>query len=345
MGNRGLGIALIGTGRAGLIHGRNYAGRVDGARLVAVADANEESVRHAAAEFGLETWHTDYRALLDEPEVDAVVIVTPTSIHRDVAVAAAEAGKHIFCEKPMAMNTAECDEINRAAEAAGVVLQIGFMRRFDRNFVEAKEAVDRGEIGDVVMVRTLTHGPSTPQPWMYDIQQSNGPLAEINSHDIDTVRWFTESEYHHLYAMAGNFRCPEAREQYPDFYDNVVMTGTMENGMQGVVEGAAAVRYGYDSRAEILGTEGILFVGDLADTNVVVSNRQQEMRRNTVKSWRGLFREAYHAEAQGFVEAVRNGTAPRVTGHDGRAAVEVVVAGNQSIVEKRPVSLSDGSDS
>lgn len=304
-----------------------------------MVDANEESARDASEELGVDTWHTDYRAALDDDRVDAVVIVTPTSLHREVAVAAAEAGKHIFCEKPMAMSTHECDEMNAAVESAGVALQIGFMRRFDHNFRAAKLAVEVGDVGEVVMVKSLTHGPSTPQPWMYDIKQSNGPLAEINSHDIDTVRWFTGSEFEHLYAIAGNYRSPEAREEYPDFYDNVVMTATMTNGMQGVVEGAAAVRYGYDSRAEILGTEGVVFVGSLGQNNVIVTTKSREMHQDTVKSWRDLFREAYQAEAQGFVDAIRHGEEPEVTGRDGRAAVDVVVAGNRSIIERQPVTL------
>lgn len=339
MDDKSLDVALIGSGRAGRIHGRNYSGQIAGANLVAVVDADREAAASAADGLGVDAWYTDYRAVLDSDEVDAVVIVTPTVMHREVAVAAAQAGKHIFCEKPMAMSTAECDEMIAAANAASVKLQIGFMRRFDRNFIAAKEAVERGEIGDVVMVRSVTHGPSTPQPWMYDIRKSNGPLAEISSHDIDTIRWFTGSDFAQLFALAGNYRCPEAREEYPDFYDNVVVNARMANGMQGVIEGAAAVRYGYDSRAEILGTEGVIFVGGLADNNVVVTTRDQSFHQDTVKSWRGLFREAYLAEAEGFVHCIRSGEPPRVTGADGRAAVEAVVAGNSSIIEGRPVNL------
>lgn len=333
-------VAVIGAGRAGQIHARNYAQRIDHASLAAVVDANEHAARSVASELGVDRYHSDYRWVMKQEDVDAVVIVTPTVLHREITVAAAKAGKHVFCEKPMAMSTEECTEMNEAANQAGVKLQIGFMRRFDRNFLAAKEAIDGGEIGDVVMVRSLTHGPSTPREWMYDIRKSNGPLAELNSHDIDTVRWFTESDASEVYAIAGNYRNPQAREQYPDFYDNVVMTVRLTDGSQGIVEGAAAVRYGYDSRVEVLGTDGLITVGQLPDTNVVVSSKSGNTWQKTVPSWRNLFEDAYHAEATSFVEAIRNDETPRVTGRDGQAAVEMVIAGNTSIIEKKPIRVS-----
>ena len=269
------------------------------------------------------------------------MVVTPTDYHKDIVVAAAEAGKHILCEKPMAMNVAECDEMIAAVEKNNVVLQIGFMRRFDQSFVYAREQVRQGAIGEVVLVKSLTRGPSIPQRWQYDIAKSNGPLAEVNSHDIDTLRWFTESEFEQVYAIAGNYRCPDARDEFPDFYDNVVMTATFQNGMQGSIDGAVSVRYGYDARLEVVGTEGVLFVGRLDQSGVVTCNRNNGIKAPAVESWRNLFSEAYRHEDQGFVDTILNGRPPAVSGHDGKMAVKVVNAGNQSIVEKRPVNLND----
>ena len=244
-------IGLIGAGRAGLIHGRNFTFRVNRARLVALSDPDEKTRKAAAEELGIERTHAGYEELIADPEVDAVVIVTPTKFHREIAVAAARAGKHILCEKPMAMNSAECGEMIAAAAAAGVNLQIGFMRRFAPAFHDIKRRIDSGEIGDVVMVRSVTHGPSLPQPWMFDLAVSNGPLAEVNSHDIDTVRWMTGSEIVEVFALGGNFRSPEAKEKFPDFYDNVLVLAQFENKMQGMIGGAQGVKYGYDARVEI----------------------------------------------------------------------------------------------
>jgi len=336
-----LGVCIIGAGRAGLIHAVNFAGRVKNARLTAISEPNRKTAEQACRELELNRHYPDYRQALEDDAVDAVVVVTPTAYHKDIVVAAADAGKHIFCEKPMAMTVAECDEMITAAEKNNVVLQIGFMRRFDQSFVYAKEQIKQGAIGDVVLVKSLTRGPSIPQRWQYDITKSNGPLAEVNSHDIDTLRWFTESEFEQVYAIAGNFRCPEARQEFPDFYDNVVMVATFANGMQGSIDGAVSVRYGYDARLEVFGTEGVLFVGRLDHAGVVIWNQICGLKTPAVESWRNLFTEAYRHEDQWYFDAVLNGTSPAVSGHDGRMAVKVVNAGNQSILEKKPINLKE----
>ena len=336
-----LGVCVIGAGRAGMIHAVNFAKGVKNARLTAISDPNRAAAEKACHELELERHYSDYRLALEDDEIDAIVVVTPTDYHRDIVVAAAEADKHILCEKPMAMNVAECDEMIEAVEKNNVVLQIGFMRRFDQSFVYAREQVRQGAIGEVVLVKSLTRGPSIPQRWQYDIDKSNGPLAEVNSHDIDTLRWFTESEFKQVYAIADNYRCPEARDEFPGFYDNVVMIGTFDNGMQGSIDGAVSVRYGYDARLEVVGTEGVLFVGRLDQSGVVTCNRSNGINAPAVESWRTLFSDAYRHEDQGFVDAIRNGTPPAVSGHDGKMAVEVVNAGNRSIVEKKPIKLND----
>ena len=332
-------IGLIGAGRAGLIHGRNFAFRVNKSRLVALSDPDEKNRNEAAEELGVASVHAGYEELIADPEVDAVVIVTPTKFHREIAVAAARAGKHILCEKPMAMNSVECGEMIAAAAAAGVNLQIGFMRRFAPAFHDIKRRIDSGEIGDVVMVRSVTHGPSLPQPWMFDLAVSNGPLAEVNSHDIDTVRWMTGSEIVEVFALGGNFRSPAAREQYPDFYDNVSLVARFANGMQGIISGAQGVGYGYDARCEVMGTKGILFAGGL-EALPVTRITSDGLLTPVVKSWRDLFSDAYLAEDEEFVASILERRAPCVTGEDGRRAVEVVNAGNDSIRSGLPVKLS-----
>jgi len=332
-------IGLIGAGRAGLIHGRNFAHRVNRARLVAISDPHEETRRTAAEELGVDRICAGHAELIADNDVDAVVIVTPTKFHREIAVAAAQAGKHILCEKPMAMNALECGEMIAAAANAGVNLQIGFMRRFAPAFHDLKQRIKSGEIGDVVMVRSVTHGPSLPQPWMYNLEVSNGPLAEVNSHDIDTVRWMTGSEIVEVFAVGGNFRCPDAKKEFPDFYDNVSMVVRFSNGMQGIISGAQGVGYGYDARCEVLGTRGILFAGGLQSLPVTRAT-SEGLLSPIVKSWRDLFFDAYLAEDEEFVSSILERRAPAVSGEDGKRAVEVVNAGNQSIRTGLPEKLS-----
>ncbi len=334
-----IGIGIIGTGRAGMIHARNFARLVPGARLVAISDPVPAARATAKTELEEIVDYADYREVLDNHSVHGIVIAAPTALHREIAVAAAEKGKHIFCEKPMAMHIAECDAMIVAAEKTGVVLQIGFMRRFDENFQAAHERVKSGEIGDVVLVRSCTHGPTYPKPWMFDLRQSNGPLAEVCSHDIDTLRWFTGGEFQEVYAIADNYRTPEARAAHPDFYDQVLLSARFSNGAQGSITGAQGVQYAYDSRVEILGTHGLISIGSLHSGTTVLCTREKELLSPAVVSWSTLYRDAYLAEDIEFVSAIREKRPARVTGHDGRAAVAVVNAGNRSIIERRPVAL------
>jgi len=333
-----IGVCVVGSGRAGKIHAKNFAGNVPGARLIAMVDPLEDVARAACEELGAEVYYTGYEQALENAGIDAFIVVSPTKYHMQTVKDLACAGKHVLCEKPMAMTEEECDVMIKASGENNTILQIGFMRRYEPGFMHAKEVVESGAIGDVVMVRSNTRGPSIPQPWMYDIKASNGPLAEVSSHDIDALRWFTGSEFDSVFAVGGNYRCPDAVAEYPDFYDNVIMAASFKNGMQGMIDGAQGVGYAYDSRVEVLGTKGCVFIGRLADNNVVTCTADTKHGSYPlVGSWRQLFEEAYLNEDKDFIECITTGKIPRATGHDGKMAVKVVNAGNRSIKEKQKV--------
>ena len=339
MEQKKLGICLIGCGRAGMIHARNYKNKIENARMVACVDAVEAAAKAAAEEMGITKYYTDYHEILSDPQVDAVVVVAPTDLHKQIVIDCAAAGKHIFCEKPMAMTVEECDEMIEACEKHNVKLQIGFMRRFDASFREAKRLVENGSIGELVQIHSNTRGPSKPRPWMYDIKMSNGILAEVNSHDIDAVRWIAGSDIESVYAVAGNFRNPEAKEQYPDYYDSVLMNGTLKNGVHFCIDGAAYVQYGYDSKMEIIGTKGKINVGRSDKEFVHCTTVENGTTTPFINSWMTLFIDAYLAEDTSFVNAVLNDTPVEVSGVDGRMAVATVEAGNCSITEKKIVTV------
>jgi len=334
-----LGIAVVGSGRAGMIHARNFASGIEGARLVAMVDPVAEARAAALRELGLDRGYGDYREALADPAVGAVVVVTPTATHREIVVAAAEAGKHVLCEKPMAMTAEECTAMIAACDRGRVRLQLGFMRRYARDFVEAKAAIDAGAVGEVVLVKSHTRGPSVPQPWMYDIAKSNGPLAEVNSHDIDALRWFAGDDFAEVYAIGGNYRCPEARKEHPDFYDNVAMTIRFRRGAQGMIDGAQGVGYAYDARLEVVGTRGVLLVGALQASSVVICGSDSRLVSPAVRSWRDLFADAYREEDRAFVRCVLEDRPPTPSGRDGLEAVRAVNAGNRSIATGQPVKL------
>jgi len=322
-----------------MIHGRNFRSAIRGAELIALCDPSQENLKLAQDELGCKYTYSDYKKALQNDKIDAVIIVTPTIFHRDIAVAAARAKKHILCEKPMAITERECDDMIVAARENGVKLQVGFMRRFDVSFRGAKEIADAGEIGEIVMIKSLTRGPSNPKPWMFDISVSTGPIGEVNSHDFDTLRWYAGSEVKSIYAVGGNFRSPEVRGQYPDYYDTVSMNMVFQNGCLGAIDGAQYVQYAYDARAEIVGTHGCILIGDQHKHSIVTATRNGRIIRNAMHSWTYLFRDAYMAEAQSFIDAIREDKEPEITGHDGKMALCLVKAGLTSLLEKRIVEL------
>lgn len=339
MDKKMLGVCLIGCGRAGMIHARNFKNKVPFAKMVAVADVVEVAAKAAAEELGIDAWYTDYKEALKNPAVDAVIVVSPTDLHEGIVIDCANAKKHIFCEKPMAMTVPECENMVRVCEENDVKLQIGFMRRHDKSFQHAKKLLDEGAIGDLVLIHSHTRGPSKPRPWMYDLKKSNGILAEVNSHDIDAIRWFADSDMEVLYAVAGNYRNPEAREEYPDYYDSVSVNGKLKNGVGFTIDGAAYVQYGYDAHVELVGTKGVMHVGRSDGDFVKVTAPGTGTCSPFVSSWTVLFEDAYLTEDISFTNAVLNDTETPVTGRDGLEAVKVVEAGNRSILSGEIVRL------
>jgi myo-inositol 2-dehydrogenase/D-chiro-inositol 1-dehydrogenase/scyllo-inositol 2-dehydrogenase (NAD+) len=335
-------VCAIGTGRAGMVHARNFRWFVPHAELVAIVDVNAESVAAAAAELDLEgRGFADLGAALAATDVDAVVITTPTFTHAALVREAAAHGLHVLCEKPMALSVAECDQMIADCERAKVTLQLAFMRRFDPPFVQAKAQLDAGAIGDVLMVRSLTRGPGLPPAWANDLKTSNGMLAEVNSHDFDAVRWLSGAEYAEVHVRAAARKRPDLRATLPDFYDVAVVSAVMTNGAFGIIDGVCPADYGYDARAEIVGSAGLLFAGDIERPGAQRVTREGGAVGPHYTSWRDRFAEAYRAEEAHFVESVQSGKAPSVGGRDGRAAVAAVVAANRSYLEGRAVAVED----
>ncbi len=332
-------ICLVGVGRAGMVHARNYQQNVPDASVVAVVDADLGRAKKEARELGVERCFANIKRALQETEFEAVCIATPTFTHAEIAIVAARAGKHVFCEKPMAITLEEAQAMIDAAQEAGVKLQIGFMRRFDPSFMAAREKIQEGAIGEVMIVKSVGRGPGLPPRWACDPQTSNGMLAEVNSHDFDAIRWLTGSEYERVYAEAGNFKCPELRAEFPTFYDNAVVSLRMQNGVMGLLDGTCPATYGYDARMEVLGSEGVMLIGELPYLKITTCTKESGVVAPTTPSWRNLFREGYIAEARHFVHCILSGEEPRVTGEDGRRAVEIVLAANRSIETGLPVTL------
>jgi myo-inositol 2-dehydrogenase/D-chiro-inositol 1-dehydrogenase/scyllo-inositol 2-dehydrogenase (NAD+) len=332
-------LAVLGAGRAGMVHARNAAGSVPGAELACVVDADPVVGHKAGEELGVDVF-PNLEEALSMAGFDGVVITAPTFAHPELAVLAAGAGKHVFCEKPMALSLADCDAMAAAADKAGVVFQVGFVRRFQPEFAEAKARIEAGEIGTPMVVKSLTRGPGLPPVWAHDLRRSNGMLAEVNSHDFDCVRWLMGSDIERVYAETANFKGADRGVTAADFYDNAVVSLRFVAGAIGTIDGTCPADYGYDARAEVLGTEGLLVVGDNRAVPVLEIRTRGLGEAPTWSSWPQRFEPGYRAELAGFVQAATHGTAPLVGAADGRAAVAAVIASNTSWLEGRPVTVA-----
>ena len=337
-------LAVLGAGRVGMVHARNAAGSIPATELACIVDADPEVGDRAGAELGVPVF-ADLQQALSAAAFEGVVITAPTFVHTELALLAAGAGKHIFCEKPMALTLEECDAMAAAADEAGVVFQVGFVRRFQPEFMEAQRRIEAGDIGTPMLVKSLTRGPGLPPAWAQDLRRSNGMLAEVNSHDFDCVRWLVSSEIERVYAETANFKGRERGVTAPDFYDNVVVSLRFASGAIGTIDGTCPADYGYDARVEVLGTDGLLVVGDNHALPLLEIRSRGIGQTPTFASWPQRFEPGYRAELAAFVRAALSGSAAVVGARDGRAAVAAVRASNTSWLEGRPVLVAEsGSD-
>jgi len=335
-------ICMVGAGRVGKLHSQTINQSLGEAEVVAIVDPAESVLNTTANDFGIDLRFATLSEAINGSDFDAVVITTPTFTHKDLAILAADHGKHIFLEKPMALTLGECDAILETTRRNGVHLQLGFMRRFDPDFVLAAHKIESGEIGTPMMVKSLTHGPGLPPPWARDLSTSNGMLAEVNSHDWDTIRWLMGSNYQRVYTEVANFKGASRNVDTPNFYDNVLVNVKFESGGLGMISGICPCDYGYDSRVEIVGEKGILQIGTLQGKSVVVGvDRDKGLVTPIFRTWPERFAWAYIEEMKGFVQSILTNVPVGASGEDGRWAVAGVLAGTRSFLENRPVMLSE----
>lgn len=326
------------------MHAESIMNDIRDATLACIVEPDMQSAHAVSTKTHAPSYQTIGEALRRE-NFNAVIVAAPTFVHKEMTEAAALAGKHVFCEKPMALSLREADEMISVCMENHVLLQIGFMRRFDRDFVQAKKDIENGNIGEVVLVKSTGRGPGLPPKWAYDPKTSLGMLAEVNSHDFDCIRWLGGSEFLRVYAEAETFKCPEIKETYPNFYDNAIISIRLKNRTLGLLDGSCPADYGYDARVEVLGTDGLLMVGGLQEKSLKTCRRDRGIVTSQFTSWRSRFKDAYIEEIRHFVECIKENKNPCVNGDDGKKALEGVLAATKSILSQRPVELPmDDSD-
>ena len=334
---KSIGVGVIGVGAIGRLHSENYATKVPGASLVGIADVNTAAANELASKLGVKTVYADYRQLLAAPNVDAVVVATPPFLKKDITLAAAEKHKHVFCEKPMTLSLKEADEMISAVQRSGIKFQVGYQKRSDTSFMQARKAVETGEIGKIILARAHNRDPpTTVGGWSADPKKSGSVFLDTSSHDFDALRYLTGSEVTRIYADGNAMMYEELRKNGD--YDTVVVDMRLANGAMAQVDACGYTPYGFDSRAELVGTEGgiIIGMGENSFTHIYKNGKTSNQRQ---EYWGTRWAQAYRDEMAAFVECIVKDGKPRATIQDGRAALEIGLAAWQSIKTERPVTL------
>lgn len=330
-------VGLIGLGRLGRIYARDLSGRVPQARLTAVADRDATVAERVAAEFDVPRWYGDPYAVIEDPSVEAVAIVTPTDSHRDLTVAALEHGKAVFCEKPPALSVAETADMKQAIERSGGYFQMGFMRRFDPGYAAAHQQIQEGRIGRPVVFKSSSRDPFPPRVEYADPRSSGGLFVDMGIHDFDLARWFM-GDVDSVHAVAGVLQWPEVAAVGD--VDNAIVSLTFGDGRLGVVDLSRKSGYGYDIRTEVLGTEGALQVGYLRETPLLVLVKDG-VSHDVVPYFMERFARSYTAQLENFAANVLAGRTPPVTIDDGIEALRVGLAATAAWQTGRTVRLAE----
>lgn len=330
-------LGVIGVGRIGRVHAHNIKYLVPGAQLLAVSDVMEEAAHQIGAELQVPVVETDYHQLLKREDLDAVVICSSTDTHAQIIEEAAAAGKHIFCEKPIALQIDRIKQVLAAVEQAGVKLQVGFNRRFDPGFRKAQQMIAEGRIGTPQVVRITSRDPAPP-PLAY-VKVSGGIFLDMTIHDFDMARFLLGEEVRELMAIGDCLVDPQIGEAGD--IDTAIVTLKYENGAIGAIDNCRQAVYGYDQRIEVLGTKGAVVVGNKTPTELMTYTKEAVCGDVLLDFFMERYKESYLAEMTEFVECVKNDTEPSVGGIDGLISVQMAYAALESYKTRKPVMVSE----
>ena len=328
-------VALIGAGRIGQRHATTLATAIPLAELAVVADVHGPSAESLANSVRCQHWTDNPGDVFTEATIDAVVIASSTGSHAALITDAAHAGKQIFCEKPIALDLEATDRALDAVERAGVRLQIGFQRRFDKAYHQAKELIETGVLGRIEAIRDTMRDPS-PAPRAY-LETSGGLYRDMTIHNFDCVRWMMGEEVTELFAMGSAIVAPVFQEL--DDIDTSVISLRFSNDSLGVIDNSRRSGFGYDVRTEVFGSEGALMIGYSRDTPMLRLDAAG-VHSDHIYWFLERFDQAYIDELKVFIDCIIDNTHPPVDGVDARAAMALAYAAEASRRENAPVSPS-----
>ena len=319
-------IGIIGAGRIGKLHANNLVSRVKNADLAAISDVYEPAAKDLAEKLGVANYYSDYHKILEDPTIDAVFICSSTDTHSPISIEAAQAGKHIFCEKPIDHDLDKIKKVLDEVKKAGVKYQVGFNRRFDRNFSHVHDVVKNGGIGDVQIVKVTSRDPEAP-PLSY-VKVSGGIFVDMTIHDFDMVRYLSGSEVTEVSAFGACLVNPEIAKAGD--VDTCIITLRFANGALGVIDNSRQAVYGYDQRIEVFGSKGCITADNETPNNTTYYTADGVMKEKPLWFFLERYNDAFIAEENAFVEACLNNTDTAVGAFDGLQPVLIAIAAKES---------------
>ncbi len=334
---RELNAGIIGAGRIGRLHARHLNTRIADIQVKAVSDVIVKAAEECVAELGIPEYHNDYHKLLEDPLIDMVFICSSTDSHATIMEEAARAGKHIFCEKPIALDLNEIDRALEAVQTSGVKLQIGFNRRFDSNYRRIRDMIAAGELGEPHILKITSRDPAPP-PVEY-VKVSGGIFLDMMIHDFDMARFLIGDEVEEVYALGSVKVDPEIGEAGD--VDTALVTLTFKNGVLGSIDNSRRAVYGYDQRAEVFGSRGMARSDNNTPNRVQLSGPERVSEDLPLNFFMERYVDSYIDEVAQFIRCVQEDTPSPVSGKDGKYPVVMGLAAKKSLAEHRPVKLTE----
>lgn len=332
-----LNVGVIGLGRIGKLHAEHLALRIPEANLAVISEIKGQldAAKNFAERFCVPQVTDDYHEVLENSDIDAVVICTPTDTHSQIIVEAAQAGKHIFCEKPIAHELSRVDEALAAVRQAGVKFQVGFNKRFDPTFVQVKREILEGRVGVPHIMHIVSRDPAPPS--LDFIKSSGGIFLDMAIHDFDMARFLTNLEVAEVAAFGGVRIDPRIAQA--DDIDTALTVLVFTDGTICTIDNSRRAVYGYDQRIEVFGSGGSVATENLTAYRTVISDSEGIHTPKPLDFFTTRYTESYSAEMQAFIEAIINDTPTLVSGDDGRIAIVIALAAKKAYLEKRTVRL------
>ena len=329
-------VGIIGAGRIGQVHAKSITYHIPQAEILAVSDIYADSAKKLAEELAIPNYYEDYREILSNPEIDAVLICSSTDTHADIAIDAAKAGKHIFCEKPVDLTIEKINAVIKAVNEAGVKLQIGFNRRYDHNFAHIKDLANKGKIGDLQTIKITSRDPEPP-PVSY-VKVSGGIFLDMTVHDFDMAR-FIGGEVEELYVNAAVLVDPEIGKAGD--VDTALVSLKFKSGAIGVIDNCRRAAYGYDQRLEVFGSKGQASASNDTPTQVEFIDENGALTDKPLYFFLERYMASFTAEMNEFIDCVINDKETKTTVYDGLEALKLGLAAKISLAEHRAVKISE----